>query len=238
MEPQTGAALLLIAVFVLPGFVTLLFRERTYWVRGDDTPFERLLNALYYSALVYLTLALVALVFGQGTEDVSALYRGEHSFGVYIGLAAVGFLLLPLAIAELSRTWQRSKRLRPWILRKAGIDRGHSVPAGWEQMFLHSPGAREGHLLLRITLEDGRVVGGYFGADSLAGYTAHTRDLFIEERWVLDDDKWFKDPAEQSRGLWVAEDQIRSIEAYAPPSSPESNTTAHGSTGPGDTMSP
>jgi hypothetical protein len=34
---------LVIAVFVLPGFVTLLLRERTYSVRGQDSPFERLL---------------------------------------------------------------------------------------------------------------------------------------------------------------------------------------------------
>jgi hypothetical protein len=29
MTPQTGTALILIALFVLPGFVTLLIRERT-----------------------------------------------------------------------------------------------------------------------------------------------------------------------------------------------------------------
>lgn len=231
MEPQTGTALLLIAVFVLPGFVTLLFRERTYWVRGDDTPFERLLNALYYSSLVYLILALLALVLGQGTEDISELYSGDRSFGLYIALGAAGFLVLPFVVAEVSRTWQRSKTLRPWTLRKAGVDRGHSVPAGWEHMFLHSPGAREGRLMLRITLEDGRVVGGFFGDDSLAGYTAHTRDLFIEERWALDDEKWFKEPVEQSRGLWMAEDQIRSIEAYVAPLAPDSDMGGQKSTG-------
>ena len=53
MAPETGTALLILAVFVLPGFVTLLLRERMFAVRGEDTPFERLLNALYYSALVY-----------------------------------------------------------------------------------------------------------------------------------------------------------------------------------------
>jgi hypothetical protein len=53
VAPQTGTALLILALFVLPGFVTLLIRERTYAVRGEDTPFKRLLNALYYSALIY-----------------------------------------------------------------------------------------------------------------------------------------------------------------------------------------
>lgn len=114
MAPQTGTALLLIAIFVLPGFVTLLIRERTYRVKDQDSP---------------------------------------------------------LAIPELG-------------------------------------------LMLRVTLEDRRVVGGYFGEKSLAGYTARTRDLFIEQRWILDDEDWLERPAQESLGLWISEDQINSIEVY------------------------
>jgi hypothetical protein len=33
MAPETGTALLLLAAFLLPGFVTLLVRERTYVVK-------------------------------------------------------------------------------------------------------------------------------------------------------------------------------------------------------------
>lgn len=36
MAPQTGTALLIIAVFVLPGFVTLLMRERTYQIHSVE----------------------------------------------------------------------------------------------------------------------------------------------------------------------------------------------------------
>jgi hypothetical protein len=217
MAPQTGTALLVIAVFVLPGFVTLLMRERTYRVKGQDSPFERLLNALYFSSIIYVILALAWVVDGLGREDISHLYAGEEPLEVYFLLAVVGLFLLPAAIAELGRNWQKSRRLRPWFLKRAGIDAGHGVPAGWEQLFLESPGAIAGRgLMLRVTLEDGRVVGGYFGEKSLAGYTAHTRDLFIEERWSLDSEDWFEAPVEGSLGLWVSEKQIHSVEAYAP----------------------
>lgn len=131
MAPQTGTALLLIAIFVLPGFVTLLIRERTYRVKDQDSPFERLLNALYFSSIVY-----------------------------------------PLWVS--SYCLFRS-------LRQIGI---------------------------------GRVVGGYFGEKSLAGYTTRTRDLFIEQRWILDDEDWFERPVQESLGLWISEDQINSIEVY------------------------
>ena len=218
MAPQTGTALLVIAAFVLPGFVSLLLRERTYTVRGEDTPFERLLNALYYSSLVYGMLAIGALVAGLETDDVSALYRGKEDLTSYVGLGASALFVLPLLIAETGRRWTGSRRVRPWVLDQARVDPGHSVPAGWEQLFLHSQGALERRgLLLRITLDDGRIVGGFFGQQSLAGYTAHTRDLFLEERWSLDDDDWFQMPVADSRGLWISEGEIRSVEAYAPP---------------------
>jgi hypothetical protein len=217
VAPQTGTALLVIAAFVLPGFVTLLLRERTYVVRGEDSPFERLLTALYYSSLIYAALALTGLLLRVGTDHVSELYRGDATYAAYVALAAVGLFVLPFGIAECGRRWQHSVKLRPWLLDRGGVDLGHSVPAGWEQLFGRSPGAVEGRgLLLRITLGDGRVVGGFFGRQSLAGYTAHTRDLFLEERWSLDADDWFSEPVEDSRGLWIAEDQIKSIEAYAP----------------------
>jgi hypothetical protein len=218
LAPQTGTALLLLAAFVLPGFITLLLRERTYWVRGEDSPFERLLNALYYSALIYLVVAVAAVVRGTSNHEISELYHGGSPLWVYLVLGVIGFLALPLMIAEFGRRWQLSRRLRPWVLRLSRIDPGHSVPAGWEQLFLQSEGALEGRgLLLRVTLEDDRVVGGFFGDKSLAGYTAQTRDLYLEERWELDDEDWFRAPVAENRGLWLSDSQIRSIEAYAPP---------------------
>jgi hypothetical protein len=217
MSPATGTAILVLATFVLPGFVTLRFRERTYWIRGEDSPFERLLNALYYSSLIYLLVALAAWIAGRSVNDATTLYRGDASPGVYFGVAAAGLLVLPLAIAEIGRRWHKSSKLRPGLLKYLGIDRGHSVPSGWEQMFSASQGALEGSgLMLRVTLEDGRVVGGFFGRDSLAGYTAHTRDLFLEDRWSLDDDAWLVASVPGNRGLWISESQIRSIEVYAP----------------------
>jgi Family of unknown function (DUF6338) len=226
MAPQTGTALLLLAVFVLPGFITLLLREKTYWVRGEDTAFERLLNALYYSSLIYAAAAVAGYFAGIDTHDVSRLYHGKAQFGSYVALAFAGLFVLPMLLAELGRRWQKSRRLRGSVLRKAKIDPGHSVPAGWEQLFIESPGALEGRgLMLRVTLEDGRIVGGFFGEQSLAGYTAHTRDLFLEERWSLDSDDWFVAPAEGSRGVWIADTQIRSVEAYAVPE-PETEPSA------------
>jgi hydrogenase-4 membrane subunit HyfE len=53
MAVDTGTAILILGVFVLPGFITLTLRERLYIVRGEEAPFERLLSALLYSAVIY-----------------------------------------------------------------------------------------------------------------------------------------------------------------------------------------
>lgn len=217
MSLQTGNALLVIAVFVLPGFVTLLMRERTYRVRDQDSPFERLLNALYFSSIVYGVIGLGWAVAGLDSADLSHLYSGERGVRAYLLLGLLGLFILPIAVAELGRRWQKSRKLRPRLLSHLGIDISHGVAAGWEQLFQESLAANAGSgLMLRVTLEGGRVVGGYFGGNSLAGYTARTRDLFIEEQWLLNARNWFEKPAKGSAGLWIAEDQILSIEAYGP----------------------
>lgn len=209
--------MVLLSAFVLPGFVTLLIRERIYWVKGQDTPFERLLNALYYSSIIYVALAAIWLSDGRDRDDLTALFAGEAPLGVYLLLGAAGLFVLPLAIANLGHRWQRSETVRPKLLRVFQIDPGHSVTAGWEQLFLQGQGVRAGEgLMLRVTLDDGRVVGGFFGENSLAAYSSHGRDLFLEQRWQLDEESWFVSPVEGSYGLWIAGEQIHSIEAYKP----------------------
>src|SRR6266566_5211733 len=166
MAPATGTALLVLAAFVLPGFVALKYRERTYVVKADDTAFERLLSALYYSFLSYLVLGLVAVVLlGASTHDVSRLWHGQSKASAYVALAAGG-VLIPVALAELARWWDGS-RLRARVRITAGLNPAHTTPSGWEHFFL-----RDRTCFVRATLTDGRVVAGRFGDRSFAGYTA------------------------------------------------------------------
>jgi hypothetical protein len=209
MAPATGTALLILGAFVLPGFVTLLFRERTYAVRNEDSPFERLLTALYYSALIYVIALAAGWAFGHGLDDrdLTAFYEGRKSLGEYLVAGVVVALVLPAAISEIGRRWAGSEQLRPQTLAKLGIDKGHSTRSSWNEMF-----SRKGTAMIRVTLKDGRVVGGYYGPGSLSSYSEHDQDLLISQRWVLDDDGWFCEPAPGSLGLWVPRDNIASVE--------------------------
>lgn len=210
MTPATGTALLLLALFVVPGFVALLLREQTYAIRGEDSPFERLLHALFFSAVIYGVVLGVAAILGLDNQDLVDFCLGRKPLSENLVAGFVVALVAPAALAQLGLRWRKSQRLRPGALKTVAIDPGHSVDSGWNQMFQGT-----GSAFVRVTLTDGRVVGGWYGQGSLAGYSEHKRDLYLVERWVLDGDLWFTgEKAEGTRGLWLPCDSIVSVEVY------------------------
>lgn len=78
--------------------------------------------------------------------------------------------------------------------------------------------------MVRATLTDTRVVGGYFGFGSLAGYSEQNPDLFIAERWILDDDGWFVERADNTDGVWIGHENIVSVEFYKVPDEEAADT--------------
>jgi hypothetical protein len=129
MTPPTGTALLILAVFVLPGFVTLLLRERTFAVRDEVTAFERLLNALYYSAVIYATVLAAGALLGIDKGDVVGLDEGRKSLDEDLSAAAIIALGLPVLIALVGLWWRRSRRVRPSFLAVLGISPSHTPSA-------------------------------------------------------------------------------------------------------------
>jgi hypothetical protein len=221
MVVDTGTAILILAVFVLPGFITLIFRERLYVVRGQETPFERLLSALFYSALIYGVLLTAAHICGLQKSDLVEFHNGSKGLGDDLLASLAIFLLLPGVIAIIGSRWMKSKSLRPRVLGLFGSSDAHSITSGWNQLF-----SEQGACLVRATLSDGRVVGGFYDEPSLAGYSEQTQDLYVNQRWELDDDGWFVQPAERSLGIWLPKESIVSLEIYdAQPPTPQNDAT-------------
>ncbi|HYM46215.1 MAG TPA: DUF6338 family protein [Solirubrobacteraceae bacterium] len=226
MAPPTGTALLILAVYVLPGFVTLLLRERMFDVRWQETQFERLLNALYYSALIYAIVLAGGAALGLSKTDVVQFYKGEKLLAEDLEAAALIVIGLPMILAITGLQWRKSRRARPWLLQRFGISIAHGgVKSGWNEAF-----GREDAMMVRVTLKAGRVVGGYFGKDSIAGYSERAQDLFLDERWSLDpEDDWFTERAAGTKGVWMPREQIVSAEFYeVPDDEPSGQTMANG----------
>ena len=91
----------------------------------------------------------------------------------------------------------------------AGLTPAHTTPSGWEHFFLW-----DRTCFVRATLKDGRVVAGRYAERSFAGYTAETPDLYLEERWSLDEKDWFAGCVGGSLGVYIRADEIVSVEFY------------------------
>jgi hypothetical protein len=220
MAPATGTALLILVAFVLPGFITLVARETTYVMRDAVTPFERLLLSLSYSARIYGVLLLTAFAVRATPRDIAALYRGERPLGDYLLLGTAAMLILPITISELGRRWDSSRDLRPRLMERLDISPTHATRSSWDHFF-------DGDIeaLVVLTLDDSRIVGGYFGQRSMAAYSGDAQDVFLERRWDLDDDGWFVRPTPASLGIWVPHKHIVSVEMYRPDREIRTRTT-------------
>jgi hypothetical protein len=152
MAVDTGTAILILGVFVLPGFITLTLRERLYVVRGEETPFERLLSALLYSAVIYGVLLVAAHGFGLQKVDLIEFHDGGKSLGDDLLAASAILLLLPGLIAVLGSRWIASRSLRPSVLGLVGSSDSHTATSAWNQLF-----SKQGPCLIRATLTDGRT---------------------------------------------------------------------------------
>jgi hypothetical protein len=210
VSPATGTALLLLVAFVLPGFVTILVKERIYEVPAEQKPFERLLQTLYYSLLVYSVPVAIAVCGGADREDFEELFVGDANPRVTAAIAIAILLLLPLVVAYAGRRWMISA-LRPRVLEALKINTSHRTPSSWDYAW------EDGEPCLVVaTLRDGAVVGGYYGPRSHSGYGAQHRDLFLEERWdvVNENGATRLEPTARSLGVWLAADDLVVVERY------------------------
>jgi hypothetical protein len=209
MVVDTGTAILILGLFVLPGFITLILRERLYVVRGEETPFERLLSALLYSAVIYGVLLVAAHQAGLQKSDLVEFHDGEKSLGADLLAASAILLLLPGLVAIAGSRWVASKRLRPGVLRFLGSSETHSTSSAWNQLF-----SKQGPCLIRATLTDGRIIAGLYDESSRAGYSEQIPDLYLSQRWDLDGERWFAGPSAHSLGVWLPSDSVASLEIY------------------------
>jgi hypothetical protein len=210
MVVDTGTAILILGVFVLPGFITLILRERLYVVRGEEAPFDRLLSALLYSAIIYGILLAAAHGFGLQKADLVEFHNGEKPLGDDLLAASAILLLLPCLIAVAGSRWMASKKFRPRALSLASSSEAHSATSAWNQLF-----SERDPCFVRASLTDGRIVGGLYDDRGVAGYSEQVPDLYLSQRWELDDEDWFVGPTDRTLGIWLADGSIVSLEIYA-----------------------
>ena len=215
VTPATGTALILLVAFVLPGFITVLFQERTFESPQDTTPLDRLLRAVYYSLWCYLLLMAVALIFGLDRAWAEALVRRHQDDPAQLAWRAALALLAPATAVWLATLLWQETGAKAWLLRKLKLNARHRQPAGWDFWF------RQGYkTYVKIVFADGHTVWGFYGENSFASYAKDGRDLYLEyllpEDKIEDETSWFGAWNEDNRGVWVNLEDAIHVEFYSP----------------------
>jgi hypothetical protein len=65
---------------------------------------------------------------------------------------------------------------------------------------------------VRVQLEDGRFLGGYFGGGSFASSFPNPQEIFVEQGWVINDDGTFTDVKHAPNGMIIRCDKALSVD--------------------------
>jgi hypothetical protein len=212
MPPETGTALLILVGFVLPGFVTVLIKERLHDTPATKTEFDRLLQVAYYSVWSYLLVAAFALVFDIRGDEVQAFFEGRvHDPALLILLTAGAILVPSCVVAGVSIMWSDSDLVNRGK-GKIGLNIHHQTPTAWDHFF-----DERRAVMVRVVLKDGRLIGGFYGNKSFAAYAKDGGDLYLEKHWQLDPATgWFVREAPATVGVWISSAEVVEVEFYTP----------------------
>ena len=133
--------------------------------------------------------------------DLEQMTHSPVQYWIYLLLL---FVVGPVVLAVL---WIWTRRL-PWVVRFVQ----HPDPTPWDNYF-----DRREHKFMIIHLNDGHMIGGYFGQGSYASSFPDQGDLYLSALYELDEEGRFGDPVECTDGLLIRKDQYTRIELFNPP---------------------
>lgn len=206
--PGSTFELIVILVFLLPGVVFQFVRGRLRGPEPDDSSAtSRVLRALTASTLLAITYAfvvgpsltrLVAVATTAGNTVTSAYVRQVAAW------ALVLLFVVPAALAGLDYLSRLGRTRWGWPNLRLAYD---PTPSAWDFAFTDIE-----PMYLRILLQDGKWVGGWFGANSFVSSYPEPHDLFIEQAHYLSETGVIGDVVEGNAGLWVPCNEIVLIE--------------------------
>ncbi|MBD9582952.1 hypothetical protein IB269_16290 [Delftia sp. DLF01] len=185
--------LVLFIAFVIPGFLLL----KTSAVLGLDSAADsskQVIDAVAYSCINYAVLAWPIL-----KVESSGLRISNKE--MYVAFYAFVVLVAPILLAfgwKFLRTTQQLQKIVP-----------HPVGKPWDFFFRQ----RQRYWVL-VTFKDGKQVGGRYDSRSFASATPAGEQLYLEEAWALNDTGGFERPRQDSAGILILGNELRSIEFF------------------------
>lgn len=195
MPPTSVTALLILLLFVVPGFVYQAVRIS---VRGR-LPFDLELSTRIVRAIVTSGIfGLVYLVI-LGDELINAAHGTGFGFdhprsGAL--LALLGGILVPGGLALIpAPQWQWIASLRAKLPEVTKYD---FTPTAWDKAFQSAE-----ECFIRVLTNDNRWIAGYYGSASYATSYPEPHQLFLERAFAVSEDGTIGAEIEGTRGVIV-----------------------------------
>lgn len=183
--------LALFIAFVIPGFISLKTYELIEPGARNDSS-KQLVDAIAYSCINYAFMALPITAIENSSLHASfpKLYYSFYLFVliVFPVLLAVGWKFL--------RTREIFQRNAP-----------HPTALPWDFVF-----SQRKSYWMRVTLNDGKVIGGRYAHKSFASSFPAKEQLYLEEAWIIDDNGGFVKKKDRTAGVIVLTTDISHIE--------------------------
>ena len=191
--PATRDALVILILFLIPGFVAdSIYGRLTGRQKREAT--ETVLSIVLWTLVNYALWSPVLLWLAH-LVPLTVL-------AVVVGLAA------PVLEAVLAARAVNSGWFGGFVERVLGR-RVHTIPKAWDYAF-----SREEAQLVLVTLTDGTKFAAAFGRDSFASEYPAEEDVFFEVVYLVDASGAFGSPLPLSAGLLLKRADIRSLEFF------------------------
>jgi hypothetical protein len=190
----------LFIVLIFPGLISMKIYRLLMPARPIDWS-NALVEGLFYSIINFaLFLPLIVPIHLDN-------FPSEHPIwysicGVAVLLA--GPILWPIIITKIFRSKLLTRRLQI------------SFPTSWDYFF----DKREPVFML-IHLNDGKMIGGYFGNDSYATSFPNHGDIYLQSVFKVNDDGIFDESIEDTKGLLIRKEQYTYLEIFNVPQQQE-----------------
>jgi hypothetical protein len=195
--PTTIGAILVIAAFLMPGFIANRFLAFVY-PSTEPGETRAILTAITFSCLNYAVLSWFLIVFWvKAWYDNLAALAGFAFFVLFLAPLLITWMFTRIVASEWGRSWRH----------KLGLM--HPMPKAWDYFFhLGRP------CWIVATLKNGRTFAGYYGGKSFASSFPAEEDLYLEVLCNLSPQGKIVNVAPSSAGGIIKMDVIDTLEFF------------------------
>ncbi|HAS6885137.1 hypothetical protein J4H56_02005 [Vibrio alginolyticus] len=185
--------LVIFIAFVIPGFISIRVYELLHPSELLESS-KKLIEAVTYSCMNY-ALAFAPIYFIE-TSDLKASNPVVYGF-FYVFILFIEPILVAYCYSIIRQT--------NWLQDNAP----HPVKMPWDFVFKQ----RQWYWVIIELKGGGKIAGKYAGKSFSSSYPA-PQQIYLEERWVLDEDDSFTRVRSGSAGVLISSDEISNIEFF------------------------